>query len=129
MERIRASRRKFAGRKNCAELGMNAALLFGRQKAAAHHESSGDYHYRKGKYPHTAYVPFRPHDTSRNRSVIVPNIGGFAGLSYNFPNAKISAGYRGDFFFSAMDGGLDTRKLENVGFCGPFASVSIGLGG
>jgi hypothetical protein len=37
--------------------------------------------------------------------------------------------YRADFFFGAMDGGIDTAKKENVGFYGPFATISIGLGG
>jgi|HubBroStandDraft_2_1064218.scaffolds.fasta_scaffold44336_3 hypothetical protein len=44
-------------------------------------------------------------------------------------NFKVSAGYRADFFFGAMDGGLDTAKKENVGFYGPFATISVGLGG
>jgi len=41
-------------------------------------------------------------------------VGGFAGLSYNFPNAKVSLGYRADFFFGAIDGGPDAAKKENV---------------
>jgi hypothetical protein len=28
-----------------------------------------------------------------------------------------------------MDGGIDTAKMENVGFYGPFASVSVEIGG
>jgi hypothetical protein len=59
----------------------------------------------------------------------VPNIGGMAGLSLKFPNAKVSLGYRADFFFGAMDGGIDIAHKENVGFYGPFAAISIGLGG
>ena len=46
----------------------------------------------------------------RTRTVIVPNLGGFAGVSYCFPDAKLSLGYRADFFFGAMDGGIDTRR-------------------
>ena len=65
----------------------------------------------------------------RLRSVIVPNVGGFAGLSFHYANAKVSFGYRADIFLGAMDGGIDAVKKENVGFYGPFASVSIGLGG
>jgi hypothetical protein len=61
--------------------------------------------------------------------VTVPNIGGFAGLSFRYNVAKISFGYRADFFFGAMDGGIDTRKNYDRNFYGPFASVSIGLGG
>jgi hypothetical protein len=61
--------------------------------------------------------------------VTIPNVGGFAGLSYRFTNAKISAGYRADFFFGAKDGGLETRNSTDVSFHGPYATISIGLGG
>jgi len=46
-----------------------------------------------------------------------------------FPNAKISLGYRADLFFGAIDGGIDKVKRENVGFYGPFANISVGIGG
>jgi hypothetical protein len=61
--------------------------------------------------------------------VTVPNVGGFAALSYRFTNAKISAGYRADFFFGAKDSGLETRTTADVGFHGPFATISFGIGG
>jgi hypothetical protein len=44
-------------------------------------------------------------------------------------NAKVKFGYRADLFLGAMDGGIDTAKKENVGFYGPFATVSVGIGG
>jgi len=66
---------------------------------------------------------------NRARTVIVPNLGGFAGLSFLYSNAKVSFGYRADFFFGAIDGGVDAAKKENRGFYGPFASVSVGIGG
>ena len=59
---------------------------------------------------------------------MVPNIGGFAGISWRLPTAKVSIGYRADFFFNAIDGGIAARKSENRGFYGPFASISIGIG-
>ena len=59
--------------------------------------------------------------------VIVPNVGGFAGLSFRYADAKVSFGYRADFFFGAIDGGIDARKSETLGFYGPFATISIGL--
>ena len=109
--------------------GANAAILFGRQKAATHHQTTAQYHpfyYGAGQRA-LLYQTATAH--SRKRSVVVPNIGGFAGISLRFPNAKVSLGYRDDFFFGAMDGGIDAAKKENVGFYGPFASVSVGLGG
>ena len=57
----------------------------------------------------------------------VPNLGGFAGISLKWPNAKISLGYRTDFFFGAIDGGVDTRQTSDLGFSGPFATISIGF--
>jgi len=41
----------------------------------------------------------------------------------------VSLGYRADFFFGAMDTGIDTAKRTTTGFFGPFATVSIGIGG
>jgi hypothetical protein len=114
--------------------GVNAALLFGRQKAKTHHQSTTRGH--TGKYPgYGAGVfegptyPDPGHDFSRSKTVTVPNIGAFAGLTYQVHNFKLSAGYRADFFFGAMDGGNDTRKTEDEKFYGPFATISIGLGG
>ena len=66
--------------------------------------------------------------TARRKGVTVPNIGGLIGASWRTPSAKLSIGYRADFFFGAIDGGIDTRETENRGFFGPFASISIRLG-
>jgi hypothetical protein len=109
--------------------GINAAILFGRQRAQTHHQTSG--YYFKGllspRYQTNYANP--PVDRSRVRTVTIPNVGGFAGVSFRYASAKISFGYRGDFFFNAMDMGWDTPKSSTVGFYGPFASVSVGLGG
>jgi len=105
--------------------GVNAAALFGRQKVRGKHETTGRYFF--GNYNatmHYAYVV--PLD--RSRSIVVPNVGGFAGLSVRYTDAKISIGYRADFFFNAIDNGIDTRKTDNRAFNGPYASISIGLG-
>jgi hypothetical protein len=109
--------------------GVHVAVLFGRQKAATHHQTTAQYHpfyYGAGQRA-LLYQTATAH--SRKRSVVVPNIGGFAGISLRFPNAKVSLGYRGDFFFGAMDGGIDTHRSESVGFYGPFATISVGVGG
>ncbi len=107
--------------------GVNAALLFGRQKTKTSHHSTIRRFGTGGAG--RVYDIREPVTRSRSRMVTVPNIGGFAGLSYRFPNAKLSAGYRADFFFGARDGGLDTRRATDVGFHGPFATISVGLGG
>ncbi len=107
--------------------GANAALLFGRQHASGSHQTSASYV--------TNTVPPSIHPThhtnsgsfNRSRAVVVPNIGGFAGMSFSFTTVKVSMGYRGDFFFGAMDTGNDTRTTKTVGFYGPFATISIGF--
>ena len=123
----------FAGNASDSELtfdwGVNAAILFGRQRARTHHQTAG--YYFKGfltyaMYKHTYTNP--PVDRTRSRNVTIPNVGGFAGISFRYADAKISFGYRGDFFFNAMDTGWDTRKLSKIGFYGPYASLSFGLG-
>lgn len=112
----------------------NAALLFGRQRAKTHHQSTSRYFYKYGPIlTHDVVLHTLPgfpviSDKTRSRDVTVPNVGGSIGLSWQLQNAKISLGYRADFFLNAIDGGIDTRKSENRGFFGPYASVSIGLG-
>ena len=113
------------------EWGANAAILFGRQKMSSRHQTSGR-NYSRFIYPYSkrrTSLYQTSNSSVRVRSVIVPNFGGFAGLSYRVQNFKVSAGYRADFFFGAIDGGIDTRKEQTLGFFGPFATISIGLGG
>lgn len=107
--------------------GLNAALLFGRQKAKTQHTMTVYHKSFSSYYYHYVASHPAPHHSTRSRSVAVPNLGGFAGLSVKYPNAKISLGYRADFFFGAMDTGIDARRTSDLGFTGPFATISIGL--
>lgn len=109
--------------------GANAAVLFGRQKVRGHHETREQYKSTAIVYPPFPSVYNHSYSLDRARSVVVPNVGGFAGVSLNWSNAKISLGYRADFFFGAIDGGVDVRKTYDRDFYGPFATMSIGLGG
>ena len=127
----------FAGNAQDSELtfdwGVNAALLFGRQKARVQHHESANYYgnLRGAENIQPIYVSVYNHPTRghvTDRAVTVPNVGGFAGLSFLYSDAKISFGYRADFFFGAMDTGIDARKSETVGFKGPYASISVGIG-
>lgn len=104
--------------------GVNAAILFGQQKS---HLSllTKDTHYF---VTHQTVVSHSTQNPARSKSVMVPNVGALAGLSWRLPNAKVSIGYRADMFFSAIDGGLTTSKSENRAFYGPYASISVGLG-
>jgi iron complex outermembrane receptor protein len=119
--------------------GLNGAILFGRQRTQINHQTTGE-RVVNNTFAHPsinpygtafAHIPIYQHHASPSRSkqTSVPNLGGFAGISLRFPNAKVIIGYRADFFFGAMDGGIDAAHRENVGFYGPFASVSVGLGG
>jgi hypothetical protein len=114
--------------------GLNGAVLFGRQKSVGYHQTKGKLSTgyisfpAQGKYYNTKhYTHAFPHN--RSRMVVVPNVGAMAGISFRYASAKVSLGYRADFFFGAMDGGIDTAQKENRGFYGPFASVSVGIGG
>ena len=107
--------------------GVNAAVLFGRQKVRGHHQTVGTYYKRGLKYQSSIPI-HRSANPSRSRSVTVPNVGAFAGISYQFVDAKLSIGYRADYFFGAMDGGIDTANKTTLGFNGPYASISVGLG-
>ncbi len=116
------------------DLGINAAFLFGKQKVKTDqatratqltHKAFGTKAYST---LYTSGAPGHHHNNTRSRSVSVPNIGGFAGISYRYTNAKLSIGYRYDTFLNAMDTGIDAAKKSNVTFNGPYASISIGLG-
>lgn len=106
--------------------GANASVLFGRQKARLSLHTRDARYNGGGAYTVLSQLTSAP---SRDRTVIVPNLGGFTGLSWRLPSGKVSLGYRADFFFGAIDGGLSASQKETRGFYGPFASVSIGLGG
>jgi len=126
--------------------GINGALLFGRQKARVDHKTK-DSHLTQAycSHPYTsgginycgypgytsryqAAYPTRERHQRRSHSVMVPNLGGFAALTAQFRDAKVSIGYRYDTFLSAMDTGIDTRKTSNLTFNGPYVSISVGLG-
>ncbi len=111
--------------------GVNASVLFGRQAVHIHQQTSV---YRRhlaafGSPPTQVTRSAHPTHHTRAKSVMVPNIGGFLGASLKFPNAKVSIGYRADLFINAVDEGYDTRKSSMLGFYGPFATVSVRLGG
>ena len=117
--------------------GIDGALLFGRQKAKVAHATQIHHHYYTASggggfnafHSHYELVGSNSNAVSRSRMVTIPNLGGFAGFSVKYPNAKFSFGYRADFFFGAMDTGIDVRHTKDVGFTGPFATISVGLGG
>jgi iron complex outermembrane receptor protein len=105
--------------------GLDAAFLFGRQEVSEQHSTTANRRHKKYNYP---AIHLSGHRTLA-RSVNVPNIGGFAGLSFKYAAAKVSFGYRGDIFFGAIDGGWDTAHRENLSFHGPYATIAVGLGG
>jgi hypothetical protein len=105
--------------------GVNGAVLFGRQRAEIHHHTSRAHFLwfsRTFAYQISSAPP------ARSRNVTVPNLGGFAGVSWRYAAAKVTLGYRADYFFGAIDGGIDAAKKEDRGFYGPFVSISVGIG-
>jgi len=120
--------------------GISAAVLFGRQKTHVQYDAKVRYNNPPLGPRYANYLglpPFgelvtvynHPASATRSRSVVVPNLGGFAGISFKYDAAKVSFGYRADFFFGAVDGGIETAKSYDRNFYGPYASISIGLGG
>jgi len=109
--------------------GLNGAVLFGHQRTHEDHQTTAYYVHWNGNVKATRHYAHPNVSHDRAQSVIVPNAGGFAGLSLKFPSARFSLGYRGDFFFNATDSGLDARDAAHRNFYGPFATISIGLGG
>jgi len=110
--------------------GVNGAVLFGKQKVKAHYEKTA--HYRPGfeKAGQGMVTVYQTSPSpSRSKNVTVPDLGGYAALSLRYTDLKISFGYRADYFFNAIDGGIDAAKKEDRSFNGPYASISIGLGG
>jgi hypothetical protein len=114
--------------------GANAAILFGRQKARISGHTETDeitgHAYVPSQHLYSTVLTHSTLNQKRSRTVVVPNLGAFAGVSYRVGGrGKVALGYRADFFFGATDGGIDTHQSENVGFHGPFATISLGLGG
>jgi len=111
--------------------GLNGSVLFGRQRAEIQHTTSA-YHFignRPRRQGRNVPLYTNAYSTARSRTITVPNLGGFAGLTMRKSNTKVGLGYRADFFFGAMDTGIDVRRTSDLGFHGPFATISIGLGG
>jgi hypothetical protein len=105
--------------------GVNGAILFGRQKVMS--QDMTHYQYHRGQGLPEIDVSGSSSDF-RAKSVIIPNVGAFAGISYHLPVAKLAIGYRADLYFDGIDGGVDARNRINRSFYGPFATVSIGFG-
>ena len=116
--------------------GLNGAILFGRQRTRTQHQTKENHiawFYSQPNPPYTGFASRIPvyhasASSARSKRVTVPNVGGFAGVSLRYASAKISFGYRADFFFNPIDGGIDAAKKEDRAFYGPFASISIGIG-
>ena len=96
--------------------GINAALLFGRQKAKTIT--------RRRAISHRLSLFWRRHRMclSRYHTAIKHSLAQChraecrwlcAASRSNIPNAKISIGYRDDIFLGAMDSGIDARRKRN----------------
>ena len=137
--------------------GLKGAVLFGRQTVRGRHQTTSKAYalnqlysgFRVGQireinFGNTAFqcgsglagLPCPPTSTSRtskdirrSRGVTVPDLGASIGMSYRYRDAKINFGYQAEILFGVIDGGIDAPKSENRIYNGPFASVSIGLGG
>lgn len=115
--------------------GLNAALLFGRQKDRIEHRTTSVLGCYGAPGPHcdglegdTSGVMRNTSVEVRTKNVMVPNIGAFAGASYHWKDVDAIVGYRADFFINAIRTGMQ-NQTTTVGFVGPYANVSVALGG
>ncbi|HSZ11363.1 MAG TPA: hypothetical protein VK759_04260 [Rhizomicrobium sp.] len=105
--------------------GVNGALLFGKQKTML--DTTNRYRHQSEGYP--IVVGTTSANVVRRHTQLIPNLGAMAALSFNLPAAKMTVGYRADFFFSGMDGGVNAYRGMTRSFYGPFATISVGIGG
>lgn len=91
--------------------GASAAVLFGRQKANLI----------------LAYDTGTLLGTGRSRTITVPELGGFAGLSWHPADSgmKVSFGYKVDAFFGVLDAGIYQRFQVDRIQHGPYLKVGI----
>jgi hypothetical protein len=109
--------------------GLNAALLFGRQTTKQKIDAFYRQHYVNwASYSYVTHTQNLHSQNERRKNVTVPALGGYLAASYRVSNAKISLGYRADWYFNALDGGVTASQKVNRGFFGPYASISIGIG-
>lgn len=107
--------------------GVNAALLFGRQKFSGQYSSTYvlKTNHRQGTFSTSTTHSFSLRE--RSRMAVTPNIGAFAGFSYKWPSTRVSIGYRADVYFNAVDGGLNAARNVDRSFYGPFVKIAVGL--
>ena len=67
------------------------------------------------------------HEVADERDLFLHERFGVADAGEGAVVAGFGEGALADFFFGAMDGGIDTRKTEDEKFYGPFATISLGL--
>jgi len=77
--------------------GINASILFGRQKANVSHQTSAHYFRYKYVNPTHVFQGLTHYVTTINRgghsnslSVVAASVGDFVGLSMKFPNSQVS---------------------------------------
>lgn len=108
--------------------GVNAAFLFGQQKDKSQTHTTVGYHCTGGGCHALSAFDTETSEGSTRKRATVPNVGGFAGISYRVLDFKASIGYRADFFFHALNTGVDGQRAVTRGYQGPYASISIGIG-
>lgn len=108
--------------------GVNAAILFGKQKNSVEHRTSGNKNCYARRYCTgvTTQYQSNAHSLSSRRTT-VPNVGGFAGVSYRIEDMEVSLGYRVDYFLRAIDTGTLGENSGKRDFRGFFASISVGV--
>ncbi|HEX5776186.1 MAG TPA: Lpg1974 family pore-forming outer membrane protein, partial [Caulobacteraceae bacterium] len=115
------------------EWKLRAGILFGKQDTAFNGEASSTY-YNGPKYGQQHRVPAGPADVfaapeTRSRSVTVPVADLSLGLAYEMRRLKVSAGYRWERYFDALDAGFYEQEDADRTIDGPYFKLAVGFGG
>jgi iron complex outermembrane receptor protein len=119
------------------DASLGGAVLFGKQQARVHEHRAGAYIGAMGFSglggDNNAIDVTPPYDTTldhfRSKRVTVPAVNASVGLSYEIGGVKVGAGYHIERYFDAIDAGVETRKVFDRQYDGPYFKVSVGFGG
>jgi hypothetical protein len=109
--------------------GLDAGLLFGKQKVDIRREAVTEYLTGSSLAPMTTTTMADIPPRQASRSVQVPVAGVSLGLSYSLDRLKLSTGYRWERYFDAIDGGIAERKEYDRTIDGPYFKIAVGFGG
>ena len=115
-----------------ADVSLGGGVLFGKQRTRVTGSEVDDYFevsFNYGQFIDPTVRTTTPIDFNRSDSVTVPVVDISLGLSYEIDRMSLSAGYRWERYFDAIDGGYDKQESHDRTIDGPYFKISVGFGG